>query len=134
MIKPQGTVIQNGRWSKATSQDFDGPFVSSFRITTYLQPRPAASFSISKPSKIRTTFTLVSTPTKLDLGLGAKGYHLHNSGGDGNCLFRSISFVWYGTEAHHMHVRTLICEHLERYYYRHSSGAARGLDASSVAM
>ncbi len=32
--------------------------------------------------------------------------------GDGNCLFRSLSFVLTGSQQSHMNVRLLICEHM----------------------
>ena len=34
--------------------------------------------------------------------------------GDGNCLFRSLSFVLTGSEQSHMNVRLLICEHMHK--------------------
>ena len=34
--------------------------------------------------------------------------------GDGNCLFRSLSFVLTGSQQSHMNVRSLICEHMHK--------------------
>ena len=41
--------------------------------------------------------------------------------GDGNCFFRSVSFLIYGTAAHYQLVRASICEVIDvrRKHYRH---------------
>ena len=43
--------------------------------------------------------------------------------GDGNCLFRALSFIISGTEIHHHHLRTLICNYIS-CHYRNIPGAS----------
>ncbi len=37
--------------------------------------------------------------------------------GDGNCLFRSLSYVLTGSQHHHLAVRLLICNHMHSIYH-----------------
>ena len=37
----------------------------------------------------------------------------HPIGGDGNCMFRSVSYVMTGSQEHHLEVRAKTLEHME---------------------
>ena len=37
----------------------------------------------------------------------------HPIGGDGNCMFRSVSYVITGSQEHHLEVRAMTLEHME---------------------
>lgn len=43
------------------------------------------------------------------------GLRMLTIGGDGNCQFRSCSHGLFGTEAHHMHVRSVCVEHMRSH-------------------
>ena len=80
----------------------------------------------------------VNFVTKCDLGEGGPNVplthprRLRTIKGDGNCLFRSVSYLISGTERQHMQVRQAILNHLrliERWMLPHFSD--RGLSATA---
>lgn len=51
--------------------------------------------------------------------LDAKNLVVKQSGGDGNCLFRSISDLLYGSQEHHGEIRKICMDYIsyEKYFF-----------------
>ena len=56
---------------------------------------------------------------ELTAQLSALGLRLHNTLGDGNCLFRALSDQLYGTESHHLKLRAEITAWMAKYAERY---------------
>ena len=58
-----------------------------------------------------------------DYGADARGVSVYSKilhkqpiYGDGNCLFRSLSYILFGTAEHHAFLRNEICAHIDKYF------------------
>ena len=48
-------------------------------------------------------------------------FDIYNEDGDGNCLFRAISRLTYGTPDHHKEIRETVCDYIATRYDRFSN-------------
>ncbi|KAI0043265.1 cysteine proteinase [Auriscalpium vulgare] len=80
------------------------------------------------PMRPRTTRSskgrLLSDPTTntklLTDQLRQLGLYAADTVGDGNCLFRALSDQLYGTESHHLQIRSDVCDWIERHKTRYA--------------
>ncbi|XP_076381998.1 uncharacterized protein LOC117224248 [Megalopta genalis] len=46
-------------------------------------------------------------------------FRVHNIYGDGNCMFRAISYILWRNEDEHRHLRTMVVQHIKDNWYEY---------------
>ena len=65
---------------------------------------------VAMPTSLVPTSTPPAMLTDVESFLMNQNRHVYNVLPDGNCMFRALSHQLYGSDEHHLHVRTMLLE------------------------